>query len=793
MQFHHQVALEAKPQPDHFKPTKAEMNNYQSNNQQHSHDHIAQRHQQPDHGSQLNVVVSAEAETAARNNVNNASLDTYQQLQLQIQQLQQLHQLQQLQQQSQNQSQTNISYLNQFLSQNSANSISNDASLMPPTQQDQLPAHLMVNLLQNASNGPVGTNLASIGGGDSSGASAALLNNGGVAPQQNRTTGNTLSSAMLATALPGQHVQHNLIHQNGSLLPNNPANTTGSNLLYNSNSFSQNYLASATSDSNPNTTLHGLSTLHNLSSLFSGKQDNNGVAAKKNKKKRKKKNQNQQNRPPRPLSAYNLFFKDERKKILASFAKIQDDKGASNDDDRVAAASPADDGSSESNGSDSLHGGNKEDDQIFGLTAQSKGVGFENLAKTIGRRWKKISPERLEHYKALAKKDQDRYAEDMKVHEEKLRELWFQEQAAKKKEQEAKEVEAAEKANTFNTNDSKNPAALSSSEQCNDQGSDDDMTRGDGNEKRSRAGSKSVISIDAIADNDGSRTKKHKTSNHEQIRQQQQQLQLPSTVDTSSEINQGLESSLFASSGQNTNAHQTLHGSNNLALESTRLAVNQLELQIENLLRLKNQLIENSLQQQLLQEREQHQEQQLHHQHQMTSSEATHQNNDLVQTLAQQVNFVQQGQVQNRPTHDSICNNPPVNNQIMLNDMNAGLLNHTTGATGGVQGTQIGSHDNIGGLPTNENILLQLLNQQVGNNGMNPAMVAALNDPQAQQQQQQQQQRQDSVENTGNISSFHNNQFLQDAQNILQQQNMMFQNEGHFNSNNGQEENDRSN
>ena len=69
----------------------------------------------------------------------------------------------------------------------------------------------------------------------------------------------------------------------------------------------------------------------------------------------------------------------------------------------------------------------------------SKGIGFENLAKTIGRRWKKITPERLEHYKALAKKDQDRYAVDMKAHEKKLRELRSQEQVANKQKKEEEE------------------------------------------------------------------------------------------------------------------------------------------------------------------------------------------------------------------------------------------------------------------------------------------------------------------------------------------------------------------
>ena len=149
--------------------------------------------------------------------------------------------------------------------------------------------------------------------------------------------------------------------------------------------------SSGNPNSHPPNICHG--ALPNLLRNNSDAATAGSASAKKKKKKRKKKNKNQRNRPSRPLSAYNLFFKDERKQILSETTKC--DKDAVDD-----------------HSSDNADGSNSEEKNS---EKPSKGIGFENLAKTIGRRWKKISPERLEHYKALAKKDQDRYAVDMKA------------------------------------------------------------------------------------------------------------------------------------------------------------------------------------------------------------------------------------------------------------------------------------------------------------------------------------------------------------------------------------------
>lgn len=103
-------------------------------------------------------------------------------------------------------------------------------------------------------------------------------------------------------------------------------------------------------------------------------------AKKKNVRKKHK------DKPKRPLSAYNLFFKDERKKILESIPAKPDD----NDDELDAE-------------------GKKRKKPPHGK------IGFENLAKIIGQRWQKLEPDRIEHYKKLAGKDMKRYKEQMEA------------------------------------------------------------------------------------------------------------------------------------------------------------------------------------------------------------------------------------------------------------------------------------------------------------------------------------------------------------------------------------------
>mmetsp|Transcript_14558 Transcript_14558/g.20550 ORF Transcript_14558/g.20550 Transcript_14558/m.20550 type:complete len:464 (+) Transcript_14558:206-1597(+) len=88
--------------------------------------------------------------------------------------------------------------------------------------------------------------------------------------------------------------------------------------------------------------------------------------------------------PRRPLSAYNIFFKEERAKILGS---------------ATAEGHPA-----------TAHDNDNEDRKT---RAPHGKIGFENLAKTIGRRWKSLNPSHLERFKVLAHEDMERYRREM--------------------------------------------------------------------------------------------------------------------------------------------------------------------------------------------------------------------------------------------------------------------------------------------------------------------------------------------------------------------------------------------
>lgn len=83
--------------------------------------------------------------------------------------------------------------------------------------------------------------------------------------------------------------------------------------------------------------------------------------------------------PKRPLSAYNLFFKSTRAKMMESTPVGSDGK-----------AIPA------------------------------GKIGFETLAKTIGREWKALSAKELDKYKAKAEEDMQRYKREMEDYHQNL-------------------------------------------------------------------------------------------------------------------------------------------------------------------------------------------------------------------------------------------------------------------------------------------------------------------------------------------------------------------------------------
>jgi len=77
-------------------------------------------------------------------------------------------------------------------------------------------------------------------------------------------------------------------------------------------------------------------------------------------------------KPKRPMSAYNFFFREERANILSESTKMGD-------------------------------GGE-----------EAEPTSFEDIGRIIGQRWRAIDPEELAKYKDMAKKDSDRYRDEMK-------------------------------------------------------------------------------------------------------------------------------------------------------------------------------------------------------------------------------------------------------------------------------------------------------------------------------------------------------------------------------------------
>jgi hypothetical protein len=84
-------------------------------------------------------------------------------------------------------------------------------------------------------------------------------------------------------------------------------------------------------------------------------------------------------RPKRTLTAYNIFFKDQRAKLLAGQEKAEALLHTADGTKRKRRSSP--------------HGK----------------IGFEAMAKTIGKLWKAIEPEELAYYKKMAAADKKRF------------------------------------------------------------------------------------------------------------------------------------------------------------------------------------------------------------------------------------------------------------------------------------------------------------------------------------------------------------------------------------------------
>ena len=131
-----------------------------------------------------------------------------------------------------------------------------------------------------------------------------------------------------------------------------------------------NAFASAGSNMNGNhAMLDGLEAMRN-NPLMQGKKGLKG-----NKKKKI------EGKPRRPLSAYNLFFREERAKMIKETEMRKDEP--------------------DNKGNDSDAVGQK--------------IGFENMAKIIGKRWRELPEDKASQFKKLAEKDMQRYKAEMET------------------------------------------------------------------------------------------------------------------------------------------------------------------------------------------------------------------------------------------------------------------------------------------------------------------------------------------------------------------------------------------
>lgn len=140
-------------------------------------------------------------------------------------------------------------------------------------------------------------------------------------------------------------------------------------------------------------------------------------------------------KPKRPLSAYNFFFREERSRILDSLPKggekmknepkdLREDKEEKKEDKEEKKEhkeekkeDKEEGGGEEKKKDDPTKSTDKDYDQVGddGKKIPHGKIGFENLAKLIGRRWQELDAAGVEKYKKLADEDMTRYKKEMEI------------------------------------------------------------------------------------------------------------------------------------------------------------------------------------------------------------------------------------------------------------------------------------------------------------------------------------------------------------------------------------------